>query len=262
MRLHIHIVLAPLGSDTRVEGNTHGYWIWERNTVFPGLDFVSFARTAIALDSKAGKIGYKSQDLDTIAVVENSVSAGQLPTDKLHRKSTKQDNTSSFGIDPDVVFGGWRHVSFAAGSTSHNQTAGDFGSNFRPLRQRQGEIGEGSQRHQYDSKIRFDSLDDRIGGVRFSRRFTGRRVIVISQSVATMKPGCALMHSKQRFFSTGINRDIGSAEFNCVERVPGGLLNINISGDCRDCCNLDVGCAKSHDDRHGVVGGGVGIDQE
>src|SRR5439155_11664919 len=98
MRLHIHIVLAPLGSDTRVEGNTHGHWIWQRNTVFPGLDLVSFARTAIALDSKPGKIGFKSVDVCDMAITKDGLRSRDLPADELNRKYTKQDNTSSFGI--------------------------------------------------------------------------------------------------------------------------------------------------------------------
>src|SRR5207253_10087824 len=82
MRLHIHIVLAPLGSDTRVEGNTHGHWIWQRNTVFPGLDFVSFARTAIALDSKAGKIGFKSLDVCDIAITKDGLRSRELRSEE------------------------------------------------------------------------------------------------------------------------------------------------------------------------------------
>src|SRR5207244_6273700 len=78
MRLHIHIVLAPLGSDTRVEGNTHGHWIWQRNTVFPGMDFVSFERTAIALDSKQDNLGFESMDVVNNAVEEYIVSTVRL----------------------------------------------------------------------------------------------------------------------------------------------------------------------------------------
>jgi hypothetical protein len=85
---------------------------------------------------------------------------------------------------------------------------------------------------------------------------------VISESIAAVKPRCALVRAKQRFFCACINWNIGSAEFNGVERIARSLLNIHISGDGRDRCNLDVRRAKSHDDRHSVVGGSVGIDQE
>src|SRR5438552_16229030 len=92
MRLHIHIVLAPLGSDTRVEGNTHGHWIWERNTVFPGLDFVSFARTGIALDSRAGKIGFKCLDGCDMAITRGGLRSRGLPSGELYRKAAAADD--------------------------------------------------------------------------------------------------------------------------------------------------------------------------
>ncbi len=104
-------MLAPLGSDTRVEGNTHGHWIWQRNTVFPGLDFVSFARTAIALDSKAGKIGFKSLDVCDIAITKDGLRSRELPSDELYRKAAAENDAGSLRIYPDVVFGGRRYVS-------------------------------------------------------------------------------------------------------------------------------------------------------
>ncbi len=42
-----------------------------------------------------------------------------------------------------------------------------------------------------------------------------------------------------------INRYIGSAEFNRIERVTGGLLNFNVSGDCRDRDNTDFGSSRA-----------------
>src|SRR5439155_25695865 len=58
------------------------------------------------------------------------------------------------------------------------------------------------------------------------------------------------------------DRNAGSAEFNRVECIARSLFNIDVSGHDRDRCNSDVGRTKSHDERHSIVGGSVGIDQE
>ena len=85
---------------------------------------------------------------------------------------------------------------------------------------------------------------------------------MISQPIATVEPGCILIATKQRFLRAGINRDIRSAEFDRVERVPRGLVDVDIAGDGRDRDHSNIRGAKSHDDRNGIVGSCVGIDQE
>jgi hypothetical protein len=70
------------------------------------------------------------------------------------------------------------------------------------------------------------------------------------------------MGAEQWLFSSRIDRDVGSTEFNCVQRVPGGLLNSDVSGDRRDRDNADFRGAEGHDESDRIIGGGIGIDQE
>ena len=85
---------------------------------------------------------------------------------------------------------------------------------------------------------------------------------MISESVTAMKPSRALMGAEQWLFSSRIDRDAGSAQFNCIERVPGGLLNSDVSGDGRDRDNTDFSAAESHDESDRIIGGCIGIDQK
>jgi hypothetical protein len=70
------------------------------------------------------------------------------------------------------------------------------------------------------------------------------------------------MCTKQWLFSPSIDWDLRSTKFNRIERVTRGLLNVDISGDCRDRHNAHFGSAESHDESYGVIRGNVGIDQE
>jgi hypothetical protein len=90
----------------------------------------------------------------------------------------------------------------------------------------------------------------------------GRWIIVISESVTAMKPSRALMGAEQWLFSSRIDWDVGSTEFNCIQRVPGGLLNSDVSGDGRDRDNTDFREPESHDESDRIIGGCIGIDQK
>src|SRR3982074_2842394 len=125
--------------------------------------------------------------------MKDGVAARELPTDKFHGKAAEHDDAGGLGIDPDVVFGRWRHVPFTARRPSHDHTAPDFGSEGRLFRQSEGEISKGREGYQYDSGICFDRLNYRVDCVQLSGRLMGRRIIVISESVTAMKPSRALM---------------------------------------------------------------------
>jgi hypothetical protein len=70
------------------------------------------------------------------------------------------------------------------------------------------------------------------------------------------------MGAEQWLFSSRIDWDVGSTEFNCIQRVPGGLLNSDVSGDGRDRDNPDFREPESHDESDRIVGGCIGIDQK
>ncbi|MGB2634239.1 MAG: hypothetical protein WAM58_09910, partial [Candidatus Acidiferrum sp.] len=52
------------------------------------------------------------------------------------------------------------------------------------------------------------------------------------------------------------------AEFGGVQGVAGGLRDGDVAGDGGDGHDVNMRIAESHDQGYGVVGGGVGIDQE
>jgi hypothetical protein len=45
-----------------------------------------------------------------------------------------------------------------------------------------------------------------------------------------------------------------------MERIASGLFHWNISGNRSDRDHSNIGSAQCHDDSHGVVGSGIGID--
>ena len=85
---------------------------------------------------------------------------------------------------------------------------------------------------------------------------------MVAKSVFAMKPRCILMIACQRFGGTLMNRNMTTAEFHSVERVPSCLLNPNVSRDSCDANHTNVACPKRHYECDGVVGSNVGVDQE
>jgi len=262
MGFHLHIVLTPLRCNSRIEGDAHRHRIRQRDTVFSGLLLVRLSRTAVALDGKPGKATTEAFNERNIALIEDGFSAGELPTYQFQRKATEHHDPGSLGIDPDVVLSSRRHVSFTARSASHEHTATDLGRDSWLLSQSEGKIGERSQRDDCQPGVRVDRFDHGVDGRQRSARLTRRRIIVISKSVTAMKPGRALVCTKQWLFSPSIDWDIRSTKFNRIERVTRGLLNVDISGNCGDCHNAHFGSAESHDESDSVIRSNVGIDQE
>jgi hypothetical protein len=59
-----------------------------------------------------------------------------------------------------------------------------------------------------------------------------------------------------------IDRRIGTAQPGNVQRIPRGLLDRNISGNDRDRPHAHIGSPQRHNQRDGIVGRSIGIDQE
>ena len=85
---------------------------------------------------------------------------------------------------------------------------------------------------------------------------------MVSQAISSMKPVRALVLAVQRFFRAHKNRNIRTAKFRCVKRVPRGLLNGHISSNGSNRQHAHLGRTQRHDQGHGVVGSGVRINQE
>ncbi len=72
----------------------------------------------------------------------------------------------------------------------------------------------------------------------------------------------ALVRAVQWFFRTHENGNIRAAEFRGIECIACGLLNGNVSRNRRYGQNAHIGGTKRHDQGYGVIGSGVGINQE
>jgi beta-ureidopropionase len=94
------------------------------------------------------------------------------------------------------------------------------------------------------------------------RRFLRRRISVITQTIATVEPGGILIGTQQRLVSAGIHRHLLAAEFDDIEGVACGLLDRHVPRDGRYGDDLNVGRAHGHDERDGIVGSRVGVNQE
>ena len=147
-----------------------------------------------------------------------------MPADQFDRQSAVHDNARRLGIDPDVVFRGRRDVAFATWIAAHDHAAADVGDDRRLPRNGQRNIGQRTERDQNESRIRLDGLDDGIDRVRLLRGLFRRGIVVIAESVASVKPGCVLIGAKQRLRRARIDRNIRAAKFDGVESVARGLL--------------------------------------
>ena len=85
---------------------------------------------------------------------------------------------------------------------------------------------------------------------------------MFSEAIAAMKPGCVLISAQEWLVGAGVDGHVCCAEFDGVESIAGRLRDGDISSDGRDCHDANAGRAQRHDERDGVVGSGVGIDQE
>jgi hypothetical protein len=70
------------------------------------------------------------------------------------------------------------------------------------------------------------------------------------------------MRALQGPFRTSENRHVRIAQLGGIERIPGGLTHIHVSRNHSDGHDLNLRRAQRHDQRHGVIGGGIGINQK
>ena len=85
---------------------------------------------------------------------------------------------------------------------------------------------------------------------------------MVSQAIAAMEPVRALVRAMQRLFRAHENRNVCATKLRSVERITCGLLNGHVSCNRGHCQHADSRRAEGHDQGHGVIGSGVGIDQE
>jgi len=77
-----------------------------------------------------------------------------------------------------------------------------------------------------------------------------------------VKPGGILIRAKQRLVCAHVDRNTGAAQFHREQRIASGPLNLDVACHRGDGNDADIGGAQRHDERHGIVGSCVGINQE
>ena len=85
---------------------------------------------------------------------------------------------------------------------------------------------------------------------------------MVSETILAMKPVRALVRAMQRFFRAHEDWDVRAAEFRGEECIARGLLNGYVPGNRGNCQHAYLRRAQRHDQGHGVIGSGVGINQE
>jgi hypothetical protein len=105
-------------------------------------------------------------------------------------------------------------------------------------------------------------LDDGVDGVRFFGSAMRGNVTAVGQAVFTVEPVGRGMGADERFSGADTDRRSGVTEFGNIEGVPRGLVDGDVACDGSDGADVDVRMAESHDERDGVVGGGIGVDEK
>ncbi len=85
---------------------------------------------------------------------------------------------------------------------------------------------------------------------------------MVSQAISAVEPVGALVSAIQRLFRAHVDGNVRAAELRCVECIARGLLNGNVSRNRGDGQHAHAGRAQRHDQGHGVIGSGVGVNQE
>ena len=100
---------------------------------------------------------------------------------------------------------------------------------------------------------------DRVLGLGRALR---RRKPMVAEAVGPVKPVRVAQRPDDRGLGALVDGDVRPADFRGEERVAGRLIERDIAGDRRQPQHPHIGRRERHDDRDGVVGGGVGVDEE
>src|SRR6516165_12534647 len=158
-----------------------------------------------------------------------------MPANQFDRQAAAYHHARRLRIAPNVVLCGGCDVAFATGGPTHDYAATYFFRDARTPLESEGNVRQRSQGYQNQPGIGLDGLDHR-----FHRRLLfddapWRRITVITETVLAVKPVRALVRAPERFCGANKHGNIRTAKLRGIQRVPGGLLDANISGDCRYC---------------------------
>ena len=129
-------------------------------------------------------------------------------------------------------------------------------------RQRQRDIGQRPERHQRQAGRGVGEAQDRVDRVFALGRAARRRIAAIAEAVAAVKPVRVLVRAQQRRGGADEDGDVDAGDLGGQQRVARRLFDADVAGDNGQPQHAHVGRGKRHQDRDGVVGGGVGVDEE
>ncbi len=172
-----------------------------------------------------------------------------------------EDLARSIRIRPDVELGGRGDVADRAGGSAHDHAALHAMDDLGRLGDRQGDVGERSQGDQGDIRASAQGLDQEVDRAAVSRSAVCL-VADVTQPVPAVEPEGVGRLTQERSICAGEDRGLGAAQLDRVESVVHALLDRNVARHDRDTNHLRVGVAQRHDQRHRIVRGRVGVDQE
>lgn len=104
-----------------------------------------------------------------VGEIQDCVSAAEMPTDQFDGKAGSEHHPRGFRVDPHIVFGGRGDIAFATGVAAHHHAAADVRDQGRLLRQREGQVGQGTQGNDDDAGMALDNINDCLhGGLRLA----------------------------------------------------------------------------------------------
>ena len=84
----------------------------------------------------------------------------------------------------------------------------------------------------------------------------------IAHAVVTMNALRGLEGAHDGLGPAGVHRRLLATQLHRVERILHRLVEPDIAGDNRERLDMHIGMLQRHDDRNGVVAGGVGVDEK
>src|SRR4051812_28681184 len=111
---YLDVMLARCGGYGGVESNAHRDRIGKADPVFAGLGLVSCAGVTVALDGKAGNAVSQTLHAADVIDAQHGFAPAELPAHKFDWKPAAHHQPCGLRVDPQVVLGSRRDVSFAA----------------------------------------------------------------------------------------------------------------------------------------------------
>ncbi len=190
--------------------------------------------------------------------------ARDVPTDELELQARPQHDVDGVRVGPHVVLGDGRDVADVIGDGAHHTVRGMRSGSDGIALERAGDVGqrpEGDERELAGVVVR--RLQQGVDGV----AGVGRAALEGEADVAHAVGAVHVLGRDQRELErrrlTDVDRHVEApAQLACVERVLDAELERHVAGHDADADHVDARVGQRDDERDGVVGAGVGVDEE